>query len=267
MLNVCKQLILLVLFVIASPLSATAASLPEDEKIIAAKFINTFDTYYSFVLTQHKDSGGIKAYTYTNDGNEHSSHDYGVINNIEKAYLVPIDTNSNQHVTQVLIFLETTAGLAHIIDARLNAGILQSFESLNIAGKKMISMPKLLPRDGNNYFLVIAYSSSIEIYSYSLESSLNFLTLLGEVASFGAEEVIQVMSVRGFIIAVTNAFKAYFIGLEAQNIFRIYPLNSNQEIYLRYDRITQKSYLGPSDAVEIQGAPMPYGVISMRRNN
>lgn len=166
-----------------------------------------------------------------------------------------------------MIFLETTAGLARIIDARLNAGILQSFESFDIAGKPIISMPKLLPRDGNNYFLVIAYSDSIAIYGYSDESSLNFLTLLGEVVSFGAEKVIQVISVRGFVIAVTNAFKAYFIGLEAQNIFRIYPLNSNQEIYLSYDPITQKSYLGPSNATEIQDAPMPYGVISMRRNN
>lgn len=207
-----------------------------------------------------------KAYTYTNDGNEHSSHDYDVINNIEKVYLVPIDTNSNQYVTQVLIFLETTAGLAHIIDARLNAGILRSFESLDIARKKMISMPKLLPRDDNNYFFVIAYSDSIEIYSYSFESSLNFLTLLGEVASFGAEKVTQVIPIRGFIIAVTDAPKAYFIGLEAQNIFRIYPLSSNQEVFLRYDPITQQTYLGSSNT-EVQVASMFYGVISMGEND
>ena len=264
-----NNLILSVLFSITLSSSAIAASLSSNDRILATQFITAYDTHYSFVLTKHQDSSNIKAYIYNNSGDKQDSYSYGVINGISNAYLLPVDSQSNQNVRHVLVFLETTSGLQHIINTTINAGTLQSFEIINITNKpNMVSVPQLIPRDPNNHFLVIPYPHSIGIYSYIPNNGMNFLSLLGNEVNFGTEEVVQIVPVRGFIIAVTNVPKAYFIGLEDHKIFKTYGLTSDQGIFLAYDETSKKTYLkSSSDTTEIGGAPMPYGIISMHRQD
>ncbi|MDA0912076.1 MAG: hypothetical protein O2809_11085 [Proteobacteria bacterium] len=258
---------------------ALATPLPVGTTIINAKFINIYNDMYSLVITRNT-TNQIKAWLFDNVGNQVSfEYGFGTIANVNSAYILPIDANANQNVTKALLFLSTSLGLERIIDVSLdnepkitaNTNVL-----INTTPSQLLTYtPQILYRDEDTYFLILSYQSSIDMYIYTYNPTFPAIPslTLSRTVSFSGETVKQVIPMKGFVIVVTendgsppNGF-AHFIALAVNEEFATINLTSTDEVYLTYDPATQKTLLKTatdSTGVEIQNAPMPYGVIGMQ---
>lgn len=256
------------------PWVAFSAGLDTSNTIMSAKLINDRDTIYSMVMTKNS-SNNLVAYVYTNSGGTQNSYDYGAYSSATGIYLLPLDRNSNQNVQDVLIFASTTSGLETIYSSRIQSAAIQSATNMltiNPIIGVMSYPPQIIPRDGSSEYLVISYADRVDVYDYAPSDmaatpSTPTLTFIKTAFSSVTEAVVKVFPFRGFIIVLTDGGNAYFIALEQTlGTFKTYSnISLTSGSYITYSVTTQKVYLNTdSGSIEIQNAPMPYGVIALQ---
>ncbi len=250
----------------------------EPNSILGAKLISKSDQIYSFIVKQFS-SGKIEGEIYNDVGASTSiAHDYGVVQDVSKVYLLATDQLQSQNTDQVILFFSTSSGLKRIVVSNISStpeitsgtillGIASPIDPIQYA-------PQIIPDSTTENFLVLPYASSVDIYKYTPATpSLTFL----RTVSFSNQIVKQVLPFKGFIIVITKndpyspeARDAHFIALSVDKEFAsidLMELSSVDGVYLTYDPATQKTFLKTatdSTGVEIQDAPMPYGVIGMQ---
>ncbi|WP_119328793.1 hypothetical protein [Cysteiniphilum halobium] len=273
------RIILLYMILKLSMTFCYGVSLPVGSIIVSSKFINIYNDIYSFVIT--KDGADrIKGRIIDNAGNQAAyEYNFGVITNINSAYILPIDASANQNVTKVLLFLSTVSGLERIVDISLSSAPAIT-ATTNVytnpsPNKLLVYSPQVLYRDQSSYFLILPYQNSMDIYSYTYNPPFPAIPsiALSRTVNFSGETIKQVLPLEKFVIVVTennasppNGY-AHFIALSVDKEFAIVNLSSVDDVYLTYDPATQKTLLKTatdSNGVEIQDVPMPYGVIGMQ---
>ncbi len=253
---------------------AYTATLDQNVNLFAMKAITIKNNIYTLVLTKN-DSNQIFGQTYNSFGAQiGNNQSVSTLNSITSAYILPIDIYSNQSAENVLLFLFSNSGVQQIVSLTLNAmAEINSVSDLNITPSTslMVYEPQIIPNSSTDDFIVLSYPSSIVLYKYT--PATPSLTLL-RTESFTNQTVKQILPFKGFIIAITQnnltpppVGYAHFIALGVNKEFATVNLSSVDGVYLTYDPITQKTLLktvSDSIGVEIQDAPMPYGVIGMQ---
>lgn len=244
--------------------------------IYTIKWINIFNLIYGFTLIQTTD-GTIKGFIFDNVGNQASAAvELVTLSDVTHAYILPIDIRANQNVTRLLLFLSVASGLKHIVDITLNSQAQITASTIiytkDDPEEQLSYVPQVLFRDESSHFLVVPYQSYIEIYVYP-SSSTTPSAVLNRSVSFPGETLKQVIPFQGFVMVITesnsnppNGF-AHFIALRVNKEFATVNLSSTTGVYITYNPVTQQTRLNTSTdsiGIEIQDAPMPYGVIGVR---
>ncbi len=168
------------------------------------------------------------------------------------------------------------SGLKHIVDITLNSQAQITASTIiytkDDPEEQLSYVPQVLFRDESSHFLVVPYQSYIEIYVYP-SSSTTPSAVLNRSVSFPGETLKQVIPFQGFVMVITesnsnppNGF-AHFIALRVNKEFATVNLSSTTGVYITYNPVTQQTRLNTSTdsiGIEIQDAPMPYGVIGVR---
>ncbi|WP_116964360.1 hypothetical protein [Fastidiosibacter lacustris] len=252
-----------------------SAMLPAEETIIAAKLINAQDNIYSIVLTKDL-SNQIGTWLYDSVGNQVSlEYNLGTFVNISNAYILPIDINSNQNTQHVLLFLSSVTQLEKLLQINFSTTTFGVDSSVDITPgsfprARMTYMPLVIPNGTANAFLVLPYQNSIDIYLYTPSSgTLEFVRQI----NFSGETIKRILPFKGFIIVISEddttppMGSAHFIALAVDTEFATFNLATTAGVYISYDRTQQRTLLkttADSVGIEIQNAPMPYGVIGMQ---
>lgn len=265
---------LLILWLMALSLGHSAL-LPVDKTLINMKLVNDHNDIYALAITKDT-SNWIQAWLYTSGGTEvEAGFNLVQIANITNSYILPIDLESKQSVTHALIFLSTNVGLTSIVSLALNSqpiSLSTATEVLSlIPSANLVYTPQIIPDSATENFLVLPYISSIDLYKYTPATpSLTFL----RTDSFTNQIVKQVLPFKGFMVVITEnnltpppVGYAHFIALGVDKEFATINLTSIDGVYLTYDPATQKTLLKTASdpiGIEIQNAPVPYGVIGMQ---
>jgi hypothetical protein len=252
-----------------------SALLPSGKILLTTKLINDYKDLYTLAITNDT-SNQIQAWLYSDNGTEmESAFNLLQLANISSSYILPIDLESKQSTKKALVFLSTNTGLASIISLSLNdqpISFSSATEVLSLTPTtNMVYEPQIIPNSSTDDFMMLSYPSSIVLYKYT--PATPSLTLL-RTESFTNQTVKQILPFKGFIIAITQnnltpppVGYAHFIALGVNKEFATVNLSSVDGAYLTYDPVTQKTLLktvSDSIGVEIQDAPMPYGVIGMQ---
>ncbi|WP_440994615.1 hypothetical protein [Cysteiniphilum litorale] len=273
------RVILIYIFFILSMAFCYGVSLPIGTIIVSSRFINVYNDLYIFIITKNT-SDQIKGWIIDNAGNQVTyEYNFGVIANINSAYVLPIDASANQNVTKMLLFLSTASGLGRIVDISLSsAPIITATTSVYTnpsPNKLLVSAPQVLYKNQSSYFLILPYQNSMDIYSYTYNPPFPAIPsiTLNRTVNFSGETIKQVLPCDKFVIVITennasppNGY-AHFIALSIDKEFATINLASTNDVYLTYNPTTQKTLLKTASdpiGIEVQNAPMPYGVIGMQ---
>lgn len=244
-----------------------AREISNNEDILSATPINEHNSIYTLIVLKKTTSDQVTGYTYDTAGcDQASTQSYGALANITSIYSLPIDFDSNQSVSDVLMFMSESSGLKYIHNTDVSAGSLIGDTLLHTYGTiigTLVYPPQLIPRSSADNFLVIPYADQVEIYLYT--KSPVGLSLLHTITGLTGN-IVKIIPVNGFIIIITDAAKAYFFSLANGTEFNSYTLASSTDAYITYENVSQETTLHTSiDNLIINSAPMPYGVIGMQQ--
>ncbi|GGF93881.1 MULTISPECIES: hypothetical protein [Cysteiniphilum] len=254
-----------------------SALLPVDKTLINMKLVNDYNDIYALAITKDT-SNWIQAWLYTVGGTAIDT-DFNLVQiaNITNSYILPVDLESKQSTTRALIFLSTNVGLTRIVSLSLNnqpISLSTATEVLSLLpSANLVYPPQIIPDSATEDFLVLPFASSVALYKYTPATpSLTFLRT--ETVPFSNQTVRQVLPFKGFMVVITEnnltpppVGYAHFIALGVNKEFATINLSSIDGVYLTYDPATQQTLLKTASdpvGIEVQNAPMPYGVIGMQ---